>query len=268
MPMGSRPASPDPLWLLVALLVWLISPSAGAAGDVAVRVEGGDCIKLIGDREDNEIQVLETDGQVEVRGVGATAVDLGMTGVDAASLDKLTVKLGAGNDSIQLSAGIAIQSGLRIATGSGDDRIEILGGVVHGRSSISSGSGDDVIELGAAVFEARTTLSSGAGADAAAIGMPASGDCFAPKFNDQLRVAMGGGDDVLTVECYSTGQPTLLRLVGGSGLDDVSPVPEALESEGVVVRSFERSGRQLPYLPGGSCRPNMPLCPLLFVRPL
>ena len=266
--MGSRPVSSNPLWLLAALVAWLSSPPALAAGDVAVRVEGGDCIKIIGDREDNDIQILDSDGQVEVRGVGTTSVDLSMTGVDVADLDKLTVKLEGGDDSVRLGAGVAIQSKLRIATGSGNDRVEILAGVVHGRSSIFSGSGDDVIELGAVVFNARTTLSSGGGDDTAAIGIPVSGDCLAPEFNETLRVSLGGGDDALTVECYSTAAPGSLGFFGGSGSDDAEPAPEALESEGVVVRSFEASGRKLPYLPGGPCPPMMPHCPEVTVRPM
>ncbi len=265
--MGSRPVSSNPPWLLVVLVVWLSPPSAGAAGDVVVRVEGGDSIKIVGDREDNDIRILDTDGQVEVRGVGTTSVDLSMTGVDAANLDKLTVKLEGGDDSVQLNAGVAIQSRLRIATGPGNDRVELLAGVVNGRSNISLGSGDDVIELGAVVFNARTTLSSGGGDDAAAIGIPASSDCLAPEFSDQLRVSLGGGNDALTVECYSTATPGSLGFFGGSGSDYAEPAPEALASEGVVVRSFEPSGRKLPYLPGGPCPPMMPHCPEVTVRP-
>lgn len=249
--MKARRAFSRPLWIALPFAVWLGSSPAIGAGDVSVRVKGGGSISIVGDREDNAIQILDTGGQVEIRGIDGTSVDLDMTGVDATAVDKLSVQLRGGDDSVQLDAAVTIQSKLQIATGSGDDQVEILGSVVDGKTVLSTGGGDDDIDLEGTIFNGKVTIKTGSGDDIARLGVSRQSGCDVPEFNDRLKLGLGGGSDWLDLECGRLSAADSSIASGGSGWDTVGVPLGSLVTGGVRLISFEMAlgsigTRQLP----------------------
>ncbi len=203
------------------LQVELLETRAVPAGDVAAFLLGGDLI-VLGDRADNAVEILVSDGNLVVQGREATDTTINggsrviFEGV-ARIADDLRVFLGGGNDLIDLrgvsvSDDVSIQAdALRAAFGGGDDQVLLDQLTIGGNLDVSSAGGDDAVLLERSTVAGDTTISTGSGDDRFAL--------VAAGLGGRLTVETGAGDDRAFVT--QTGVSGRIRLNTGSGNDDL-----------------------------------------------
>ncbi len=230
------------------------------AGDVAAFLLGGDLI-VLGDRADNAVEILVTDGNLVVQGREGTDTTINgasrvvFEGVDRIG-DDLRAFLGRGNDlidirgvsvgddvSIQADAVVgrgcedqvlldqlAIGGNLDVSTAGGDDAVLLERSTVAGDTTIATGAGDDRLALVGLGLGDRLALDTGAGNDKAfltgtAVGGPTS-------------VRTGAGDDTLLLHGVNEFGGAV-SLDGGGGKDTAEIDAATTFAAGLVVRRFE-----------------------------
>ena len=225
-----------PLFLVLGFL--LAKPFVAAAdGNVKVIVKGTN-IKIIGDNNGNDVQLIPSNGMLEVRGLNSTSVDVPMTGVAAMNVGKMIVKLKDGNNFLQINNGITFNGKLLIMTSSGSDKIDFFGGTLNGKVIISSGSGSDIIDITNPTFNNKVKIKAGSSNDNLTLGV-SSPVTFTPTFNNKLNVNMGGDNDFVIVKNDALNGVSAV-LSGGGGNDDITPDQSVLEAQGVKVKKFEQ----------------------------
>src|SRR5215213_5443742 len=115
------------------------------AGDVKVTLSGGN-LSVEGDAAENNI-VITASGVSGVDGTNTTIN--GGTGAFALStpLSKLSVDLGAGNDSLTIN-GLTVNGKATVKLGKGDDSFVVQNTTVTGKLQIHTGKGHDTVRQG------------------------------------------------------------------------------------------------------------------------
>ena len=193
----------------------------------------------------------------------------------ATDLNKLTIRMKSGDDTVLVAPAITVQGRVRITGGAGNDGVTFLG-TAKDRLQIIGGSGNDISQFGgtadgkavfnggggndgfliAGTFNDKLALRGGGGSDVAGVvnatftsdvkaNMGGGADAMtvgnAVSFGLKTRLAFGGGDDLLVV----TATPTIpaggeVLILGGAGIDTCVPNAAALNTvPGVTVKSFE-----------------------------
>lgn len=169
---------------------------AMADGDVKADLTNSGNLKIIGDKQSNQIRVTNNGlGNIRVEGINGTTVNGGLGGTDlpGTSSDtisgKLDVNLKGGDNYVEIDD-IAITRSLQLKFDHGDNTIGIFDTPVLGDALLRMGNGDNFITI------AGVTL-----------------------INNKLTVNTGNGNDSIEIaECVSVGGKTMIKTQSG---DDV-----------------------------------------------
>lgn len=185
------------------------------AGDVSVNVRGDNLI-IKGDNADNDIEIYESGGTVWVDGLNGTTLSKDAsgtsfdTGINAASVNKLKVKLKGGDDSLEIYAGITANK-TKINLGKGEDYLDVLDITSSKKFVANTGAGDDTVYIDGTYNKAK--LKTGSGDDDVEVGNFAGA-----TFAGRTVAKLGQGDDTLDVGAsVLASTSTKIRVNGGGG---------------------------------------------------
>ena len=215
------------------------------AGEVSVAV-AGDNLVFKGDSGDNELILYVSGGTIWVNGEGGTTLtgdatsNIFDTEISEDNLNKLTVKLIDGNNKLQI-LGVDIHGKAKIATGNGDDIVDVYGGGSSAaKMVINTAGGNDQLYANDWTFDGAVKAKLGAGVDYAYVGNGANTVYFNSKTvlnmgTDNDTVVIGGGLDTPVGGSVS---------VNGSGGEDTldSGAPNEATAElasGAAIKNFE-----------------------------
>jgi len=223
------------------------------AGNVDVVVKGDNSLVITGDGLENKITVIDGQGDIFVRGFDGTIVaNGGRTGLALTDLNKLTIKMKGGDDSVVVASDVSAQGRVRMTGAAGNDalsfhgtaqdRVQIIGGggidsidvsgTFNGKVTLNSGGGDDLTSIGAATFATDFKVNMGHGNDTVLFDR---GSSFA-----DARFNLGSGVDALFVfEPTAIAITGELILNGGGGFDTSVPDPDNIGIPNVTIKSFE-----------------------------
>jgi len=152
-------------------------------------------------------------GNLSVSSVGTAAnVALGFGALLPATVQgSVSVNLGSGNDSFSFAAGSTIGASANIATGGGDDSVN-LDGAVGGDLTVNAGDGTDTITSAAVTgtVAGNMSVTAGSGNDSVTLDGSVSGN---------LNITLGNGDDTVTIGNAPGG---VLHWTSGNGNDSVT----------------------------------------------
>jgi hypothetical protein len=205
-------------------------------GTLFIEGTGGDDSILIqqGNAGSESFSITGQNG-TQVNGL-TTAV--AFTGVDRA----LRINLGGGDDTIVFdgtAGGVTIVGDLFIATGAGDDNVQLNKAHVQGHARLLTRGGDDTIDLNQNTFDGRVRAATGGGRDHVLVDDT--------TFGGPVNVSTGAGADQIDIErrAASTGTTTFngpVRLRAGSGNDRIqvgvagNAGEQAIFNDKVVIR--------------------------------
>ena len=171
------------------------------AGDVTV-VENGELF-IRGDELSNQIQIVANEsGEILISGLNGTTIN--------GSTEAFEVEGSTDLNGVR-GRNAAFAGGLRVKLYGGDDRIDVRGVELEGRSFISTGEGDDFIRFHTATNEQELTVLSGNGDDGLTL--------FQSRFMGDLRAMTSDGHDQLVV--WNTRVWSDTTLTTGDGNDSV-----------------------------------------------
>jgi hypothetical protein len=228
------------------------------AGNVVATFSDGN-LRVFGDDQNNQVEIVAVFGQVLVRGLNDTSIN-GQSEVrfttDEGGLVDLNVVLGSGHDqlfvrdsaisgNVALGLGqvdtifdagkdqifldrVAIAGDLSLNSGGGADFVVLNEVAVSGESILRTGSGNDQLEIIDSTLN-LLTIQGGSGADLVFIDSSLIAD---------VAVQMGNGDDTLSI----LGNSVLGRsnLSGGSGFDRLLRDVDTALFGFPLILSFER----------------------------
>lgn len=173
-----------------------LEPKRMLAGNVLANVQG-EHIFIRGDQLDNQIRIVNSDGQIRIQGISGTTIN------------------GLGSVIVENSSGVAdsdrveseFDGGLRIHLGPGDDFLEVDGIRLRSQSNIYGGTGDDQIDILNTEFIDTAIVQTFTGDDRV-------------RFNnthvtDTLFALTLDGDDSLTLENSRTSGSAILATGNG-----------------------------------------------------
>jgi hypothetical protein len=231
-----------------------LEPRAMLAGDVHVFMDRGGNLHIIGDKQDNGIQIdqfgeitvqgidaggrptrvngvengtvefeVSGEGDIKIRlGRGDDIVRVGERSDDVNASDDLEIDTGHGNDEILITGDTNIADDLEIETGKGADLVDIRNLDVADDLEIETGKGDDVVKMLAVRIVGSTRINTGDGADRIYTN-------FEAQFGGSLRIDMGCGDDFLQLTSVTCDGRVHVRM--GSGNDGLCIENAAFNSE-------------------------------------
>ena len=210
------------------------------AGDVDVFVRGNNLV-ISGDGADNNIEVISSEGLVQVVGNGETTVNGGDTALNVDDVRNLTIRMNGGDDNVIVS--IRPNGNLNFRGGAGNDHIDVNGagnnltmrggtgddalhsygdvggnlnlfdvaggndnlghysGTVDGQTRIVTGAGDDQVDFGASVF--GSSIFSGRVTVRTAAGQDSFNSGSSVQFESGAQIALGSGDDTSNLTLFN-----------------------------------------------------------------
>ena len=185
------------------------------AGDVSVRVAGGDLI-VNGDSNGNEIVIRSTatSGEFLVQGIGGTKVEgtnsVTVQGVD----DDVRINLRGGDNIVLMTAygsdflchNFSVND-VRIRTGNGNDIVEFDNTMVVGNARVSTRGGHDVVFIHSAIVSGTTNINTASGDDTT--------ELTQSVFKKRVSVNLASGDEGFNSDTSNYNEDLKLRAVSG-----------------------------------------------------
>lgn len=199
------------------------------AGNATVSLVG-DTLRIVGDSQNNTVEVTVVSGNVVVRGLESTTLNGGTASFVVATGTTTTpgaviAAMGAGNDTVMFSRNVRIagqatvddsagddaigstgatfEKGLRIIGRRGNDSISLVNTTVAGLLWINTKSGDDVISLDGVTLNGRMVVRGGLGSDSVVLNNV--------TVSEEARVLTGEGDDNLAIKGSTFNGPVLAK---------------------------------------------------------
>jgi hypothetical protein len=184
--------------------------ASSAWGDVVTTLSGSNLV-VTGDDSADTVTIEEAPGGLTVTGFGGTLVDGASAVVTIPGVERLTVKLGDGNDRLTLT-NVILARGFDLRLGRGNDTVFVDGGAA-GSSRIRTGNGyDDVIVFDSPSFDSLSVETSNGNdfveVDYAFVSQDLTIDTgsdeddvtvFATDVGNDMRLRLGNDDDVLVL---------------------------------------------------------------------
>ena len=188
----------------------VVFAASSAWGDVVTTLTGSSLV-VTGDRSADAVTIEEAPGGLTVTGFGGTLVDGSSDVVTIPGVERLTVKLGDGNDRLTLT-NVTLPRGFDLRLGRGNDSV-FVERASAGSSRIRTGNGyDDVIVFGVSRFDSLAVETSNGNDFVEVDDTFVSGDLkidtgsdeddvtvFATEVGNDMHMRLGNDDDVLVL---------------------------------------------------------------------
>jgi cyclophilin family peptidyl-prolyl cis-trans isomerase len=198
------------------------------AGNVQVTISGDQLI-IRGDGEDNEISIIEDDGNLVVRGLNDTTIngeeDDFVVVEDGTTFEgRVVAKLGLGDDTFAIGDDVTINGQLFVEDFFGDDQISIDAASINGGIQIRTHYGNDSIRFNGTTISGATYLFTGFGDDLVVLDNVETSAYF--------RISAGPGDDGVDTDGNTFGGRFVTRL--GFGADDANFDGDSVDEDWIV----------------------------------
>jgi hypothetical protein len=179
------------------------------AGNVVV-VPTDPTVFIVGDAQANQVEVTvdtETGPAYRITGLHGTKVN-GAAAITVPALVPrgFAIVTAGGDDVVRLHGPTGtFTNAITIAAGAGNDRVELIGGIIFGDVAIDTGGGNDLAVLGGISVQGNFAMTTGGGNDAVAFtstGVKATGSALltgGPGFDVIFGASLLKGDALTVV---------------------------------------------------------------------